>query len=171
MWTIGTCPNTVLLSTTSECVYEWQHWRWLLLGILHKVWCRPVCSPGSWSGRGWLPLILVWHRTVVGLSCSYCEAHLKRTTNPLCGVLYKSLIIILLLLYIHVPPLQVFNMYIPWKNWNNWFIIFISDFPYANAHLTTKMCFLYLRAGKLCKSWKSVYPLVEKWIYSFSTFA
>ena len=78
MWTVGTCPTTVFLSTMSECVYEWQHWRWLVLGILHKVWCRPVCSPGSWSGRGWLPLILVWHRTVVGLSCSYCEAHLKR---------------------------------------------------------------------------------------------
>ena len=32
------------------------------------------------SGRGWLPLILVSHRTVVGLSCSYCEVHLKRAT-------------------------------------------------------------------------------------------
>ena len=80
MWTVGTCPTTVLLSTMSECVYEWQHWRRLVLGILHKVWCRPVCSPGSWSGRGWLPFILVWHRTVVGLSCSYCEVHLKRAT-------------------------------------------------------------------------------------------
>ena len=99
MWTIGTCPTTVLLSTTSKCVYEWQHWRRLVLGILHKVWCGPVCSPGSWSGRGWLPLILVWHRTVVGLSCSYCEAHLKRTTNPSCGALYKSLTYYLLLLY------------------------------------------------------------------------
>ena len=98
MWTIRTCPTTVLLSTMSECVYEWQHWRWLLLGILHKVWCGPVCSPGSWSGRGWLPLILVWHRTVVGLSCSYCEAHLKRTTNLSCGTLYKSLIIIIIIL-------------------------------------------------------------------------
>ena len=76
-----------------EWMYEWQHWRRLLLGILHRVWCRPVFSPGSWSGRGWLPLILVWHTTVVGLSCSYCEAHLKRTTNPSCGTLYKSLII------------------------------------------------------------------------------
>ena len=91
MWTVGTCPTTVLLYTTNECVYEWQHQRWLVLGILHKVWCGPVCSPGSWSGRGWLPLILVWHRTVVGLSCSYCQAHLKRTTNPSCGALYKSL--------------------------------------------------------------------------------
>ena len=27
--------------------------------------CRPVCFPGSWSGRVWLPLILVWHRILV----------------------------------------------------------------------------------------------------------
>ena len=25
MWTVGTCPTTVLLSTMSECVYVWQH--------------------------------------------------------------------------------------------------------------------------------------------------
>ena len=61
------------------CVCVWQQWGQLLLGILHKMWCRPVCSPGSWSGRGWLPLILVWHRVVVGLSCSYCKAQLIGT--------------------------------------------------------------------------------------------
>ena len=61
------------------CVCVWQQWGWLLLGILHKMWCGPVCFPGSWSGRGWLPLILVWHRIVVGLSCSYCKAQLIGT--------------------------------------------------------------------------------------------
>ena len=97
MWTIGTCPTTVLLSIMSECVYEWQHWRWLVLGILHKVWCRPICSPGSWSGRGWLPLILVCHRTVVGLSCSYCEVHLKRAMPFLqCTIQITYLLLLLL---------------------------------------------------------------------------
>ena len=77
---LETCPTTVLLSTMSECVYVCgKQWGWLLLGILHKMWCRPVCSPGSWSGRGWLPLILVWHRIVVGLSCSYCKVQLIGT--------------------------------------------------------------------------------------------
>ena len=119
MWTVGTCPTTVLLSTTSECVYEWQHWRRLVLGILHKVWCGPVCSPGSWSGRGWLPLILVWHRTVVGLSCSYCEAHLKRTTNPSCGALYKSLTYLLTyLLKMQTYHKKLIRILLP-----NWLII------------------------------------------------
>ena len=61
------------------CVCVWQQWGRLLLGILHKMWCGPVCSPGSWSGRGWHPLILVWHRVVVGLSCSYCKVQSHRT--------------------------------------------------------------------------------------------
>ena len=61
------------------CVCVWQQWGGLLLGILHKMWWGPVCSPGSWSGRGWLPLILVWHRVVVGLNCSYCKAQLIGT--------------------------------------------------------------------------------------------
>ena len=64
VWTVGTCPITILLSavTMCECVCEWQQWRQLYQEDLHAAWgMRPVCSPGSRSGRGWLPLILVWH--------------------------------------------------------------------------------------------------------------
>ena len=64
VWTIGTCPTTIFLSavTMCECVYEWQQWRRLYQEDLHTAWGMwPVCSPGSWSGRGWLPLILAWH--------------------------------------------------------------------------------------------------------------
>ena len=64
VWTVGTCPTTILLSavTMCECVYEWQQWRRLYQEDLRAAWgMRPVCSPGSWSGRGWLPLILAWH--------------------------------------------------------------------------------------------------------------
>ena len=64
VWTIGTCPTTILLSvvTMCECVCEWQQWRQLYQEDLHAAWgMRPVCSPGSRSGRGWLPLILAWH--------------------------------------------------------------------------------------------------------------
>ena len=64
VWTVRTCPTTILLSavTTCECVCEWQQWRRLYQEDLHAAWgMQPVCSPGSWSGRGWHPLILVWH--------------------------------------------------------------------------------------------------------------
>ena len=64
VWTIGTCPTTILLSavTMCECVCEWQQWRQLYQEDLSAAWgMRPVCSPGSQSGRGWLPLILAWH--------------------------------------------------------------------------------------------------------------
>ena len=64
VWTVGTCPTTILLSavTTCECVCEWQQWRRLYQEDLRAAWgMRPVCSPGSRSGRGWLPLILAWH--------------------------------------------------------------------------------------------------------------
>ena len=77
VWTVGTCPTTILLSavTMCECVCEWQQWRRLYQEDLRAAWgMRPVCSPGSWSGRGWLPLILVWHsQKVIGLGCK-CEA-------------------------------------------------------------------------------------------------
>ena len=65
VWTmVGTCPTTILLSavTMCECVCEWQQWRRLYQEDLCAAWGMwPVCSPGSWSGRGWLPLILAWH--------------------------------------------------------------------------------------------------------------
>ena len=41
--------------------------------------------------------ILVWHRTVVGLSCSYCEAHLKRAT-PLPAVRYTNYLLIIIII-------------------------------------------------------------------------
>ena len=64
VWTVRTCPTTILLSavTMCECVCEWQQWRRLYQEDLRAAWgMRPVCSLGSWSGRGWLPLILAWH--------------------------------------------------------------------------------------------------------------
>ena len=64
VWTIGTCPTTILLSavTMCECASEWQQWRQLYQEDLHAAWgIRLVCSPGSQSGWGWLPLILAWH--------------------------------------------------------------------------------------------------------------
>ena len=52
MWTIGTCPTTVLLSTMSECVYEWQHWRQLLLGICTKCDVDLYAPQGVDLGEG-----------------------------------------------------------------------------------------------------------------------
>ena len=101
MWTIGTCPTTVLLSTMSECVYVWQLWRRLLLGILHKMWCVPVCSPGSWSGRGWLPLILAWRSKVIGLGCIFI---VKRSRKYL---VFMDRYIKLL----HLRILQIYNLF------------------------------------------------------------
>ena len=56
MWSIGTCPTTILQSATSECVSEChiEQAKWYRYCL---VWDgRPVCSSESWSGRGWLPL-------------------------------------------------------------------------------------------------------------------
>ena len=44
---------------------------------LHIMWFRPVCSPGSWPGVGWFPLILAWYSKVMGLSCKKCKAVLN----------------------------------------------------------------------------------------------
>ena len=46
-------------------------------GTLHNMWCRPVCSPGSWSRGGWFPPILAWHSKVMGLSCIKFKAVLE----------------------------------------------------------------------------------------------
>ena len=77
VWTVGTCPTTILLSavTMCACVCEWQQWRRLYQEDLHAAWgMRPVCSPGSWSGRGWLPLILAWHSQKWLALAAKCEA-------------------------------------------------------------------------------------------------
>ena len=53
VWTVGTCLTTTLLSAMSECVNECCIER----PNKNEIWDgRPVCSPGSWSGRVWLPL-------------------------------------------------------------------------------------------------------------------
>ena len=54
VWTIGTCPTTILLSTITmcECVCEWQHWR-----LVKKRIC------GTWDLRTcMLPRELIWER-------------------------------------------------------------------------------------------------------------
>ena len=63
VWTIGTCPTTILLSTVNMCECVWMAALKAVgkRGSVPLVDCGPVCSPGSWSGRGWLPLILAWH--------------------------------------------------------------------------------------------------------------
>ena len=62
VWTVGTCPTTILLSTVNMCECVWMAALKAVgkRGSVPLVDCGPVCSPGSWSGRGWLPLILAW---------------------------------------------------------------------------------------------------------------
>ena len=85
-------------------MYEWQHQRRLVLGYTAQSVMWTCNAPqGVDLGEGGSLSYWCGHRTVVGLSCSYCEAHLKRTTNPLCGVLYKSLIIIIIIIW---PPVM-----------------------------------------------------------------
>ena len=57
VWTVRTCPTTILLPPRCECVHNVQLWR----QKRKKRYClildgAPVCSPRSWSGRRWLPL-------------------------------------------------------------------------------------------------------------------
>ena len=91
VWTIGTCPTTILLSTITmcECVCEWQHWR-----LVKKRIC------GTWDLRTcMLPRELIWERVapshtgVTQLSdWPELQAMWKRTWKPSqgsCGVLYK----------------------------------------------------------------------------------
>ena len=58
MWLVHWNMPNYCLSICHEWVCEWMpHW----IGWMIKRYClmwdgRPVCSPGSWSGRGWLPL-------------------------------------------------------------------------------------------------------------------
>ena len=81
VWTIGTCPTTILLSAMSECVNECciERPKWKR-GI--ASWDgRPVCSSGSWSGRGWLPSRKVeWHimkKVAWGGKWKIVKQHLK----------------------------------------------------------------------------------------------
>ena len=77
VWTVGTCPTTILLSavTMCECVCEWQQWRRLYQEDLCAAWGMwPVCSPGSWSGERVAPShTSVTQSKVIGLGCK-CEA-------------------------------------------------------------------------------------------------
>ena len=68
VWTIWTCPTTILLPVC-VCVQHKKNKKRLTKRHAEKrtspTWRgRPVCSPGSWSGRRWLPLITEWHRSI-----------------------------------------------------------------------------------------------------------
>ena len=78
VWSIRTCPTTILLSTLSKwmckkCCTEGSNDK----EVLPHMRCRPECSPGSWSGRGWLPLKkwcdTVWKVAWAAKTCKACE--------------------------------------------------------------------------------------------------
>ena len=56
MWSVGTCPTTVLLSTTERVRAKSAVSKGRMIKeVLPHMRCRPVCSPGSWYGRGGSP--------------------------------------------------------------------------------------------------------------------
>ena len=55
VWTVRTCPTTMLLSAMSECVNDCYIERPNKRGTASYEMARPVCSPGSWSWKGLAP--------------------------------------------------------------------------------------------------------------------
>ena len=73
-----------------------------LKGQTKKRYClvwdgRPVCSPGSWSGRGWLPPLekVEWHSVENGLSRKNCKTTFENLQkSKILSTLYRCLSIL-----------------------------------------------------------------------------
>ena len=64
VWTVGTCPTTILLSTVNMCECVWMAALKAVgkRGSVPLVDCGPVCSPGVDLGEG--GSLSYWHDTV-----------------------------------------------------------------------------------------------------------
>ena len=90
----------------NHCTSIYHEWMCVWVAALKVIGTRYTAQsvmqtcmlPRELIWEGGLPLILVWHRTVVGLSCSYCEVHLKRAMPFLwCAIQITYLLFIIII--------------------------------------------------------------------------